>query len=99
MIKIYEAHSGASSDLRTHLGCISAWSNQGLVAYICERTIEAKLLSVRGSDFKSSSIIAYNLYGAELNLVAFAYKYRVGDRLVRKCYCLRSMAVFTGVIK
>ena len=46
MIKIYEAHSGASSDLRTHLGCISAWSNQGLVAYICERTIEAKLLSV-----------------------------------------------------
>ena len=42
MNKIYEAHSGTSPEMRTHLGCISAWSNQGLIAYTCERIIENK---------------------------------------------------------
>ena len=43
---IYEAAHEPSrqQDMRTHIGCLSAWSSQGLVAYTVERTIDGRQL-------------------------------------------------------
>ena len=41
---IYEATHEAKHDMRTNIGCLSAWSNQGLIAYTVERTLDGRQL-------------------------------------------------------
>ena len=42
MNRIYETHFGPEVETRAHLGCKTAWSNQGLIAYTVERMLNGQ---------------------------------------------------------